>query len=262
MKMANDAQLARLLTVSTPPSRCKACGRQALLPAGAVDFNRVAMSPPPFPEAGIAVDLWQCADCGFAWAPAFDTWSDADFARHIYNAGIALTELPEFSAQRSINTAAMLRAWFAGYPPQTRFLDYGCGPGMLVEALRQSGFQACGYDRFHPEFSAPPAGRFDIITCFEVFEHLSDIASVVDELAGLLAEDGILVIGTYLAARPLDLDWWYLSPRSGHICFWTFPALSAVFNPRRLNVAGDGKLFSFVFPDAAKQRVMRIFGRT
>ena len=257
--MTVDPDLARLLSASPAPTTCKACGKATLRPVGRVDFNRVEAMPPPFPVLGIGIDHWQCDACGFAWAPVFDAWSDQDFARHIYNADIALTETAENATQRCANVAAMLRVWFAGSAADSRFLDYGCGPGLLVDTQRAQGYAAEGYDRFNPRFAARPEGRFDVVTCFEVMEHLKDIDAAVDDLVSFLAPDGILVIGTFLAARPLDLHWWYCSPRSGHICFWTFPALSAVFNKRTLNVAGDGKLFSFVFPDAAKDRVMKIF---
>lgn len=257
--MKADAGLAQLLSASPAPTACKGCGKGGLRLAGRTDFNRVAVEPPPFPPAGIAVDYWQCEACGFAWAPVFDAWSDGDFARHIYNPDIALTETAENAAQRSANVAAMLRAWFAGAAPGSRFLDYGCGPGLLVEAQRTQGYAAEGYDRFNPRFATRPQGRFDVVTCFEVLEHVRDVDAVIDDLVSFLDPGGILVLGTFLAARPLDIDWWYCSPRSGHICFWTFPALSAQFNKRKLNVAGDGKVFSFVFPDAARDRVMKIF---
>lgn len=251
--------LGEMLARPCAPQSCKVCGKTALRLAGQVDFNRVDVFPPPFEAAGIAVEYWQCDACGFAWAPAFDDWSDAHFERFIYNEDIARVETPENATERCANIAAMLQAWFGGYPATTRFLDYGCGPGLLVEVQRRAGFSALGYDRFSPRFCARPQGQFDVITCFEVMEHIKDIDASVDDMLSFLAPGGMLILGTFLAARPLQVDWWYCSPRAGHISFWTFPALSTVFNKRKLNVASDGKMFSFVFPDEAKSRVMQIF---
>ncbi len=254
-----DTDLRQLLARTWAPKSCKVCGRLELRLAGQVDFNRVDLVPPPFPAAGIPVEYWQCESCGFAWAPAFDDWSEAHFARFIYNEDIVLVETPENAAARCANIAAILRVWFGDYPSTTRFLDYGCGPGLLVEAQRSAGFSADGYDRFNPCFAARPQGPFDVITCFEVMEHINAIDPTVDDMLSFLAPAGMLVLGTFLAARPMAGDWWYCSPRAGHISFWTFPALSMVFNKRKLNVASDGKMFSFVFPDEAKSRVMKIF---
>jgi 2-polyprenyl-3-methyl-5-hydroxy-6-metoxy-1,4-benzoquinol methylase len=40
------------------------------------------------------------------------------------------------------------------------------------------------------------AGTFDVIVCFEVIEHVEDAAAALDELARVLAEDGVLAISS------------------------------------------------------------------
>lgn len=242
-----------------PPTTCKVCRQGPVLRRGAVDFNKVAASPPPFPHAGIAVEYWQCTQCGFAWAPAFDDWNDAQFHEHIYNDGIRLVETEANAHERTNNIFGFMQQWFAKVP-LGRTLDYGCGPGKLVERLRGAGFDAAGYDRFYDGFETPPQGQFDVITCFEVMEHINRIDTTIEDMIRFLAPDGLLILGTFLADKPMDLDWWYCSPRSGHISFWTFRALSIAFHRYKLNVASDGRLFHFVFPDAAKPKIQTIFG--
>lgn len=253
-------ELRALLARNRVPQNCKVCGKSPVRKVGEVDFNRVAGDPPPFPASGIEVAYWQCQTCGFAWAPVFDEWNDDLFAKFIYNQKIDQVETPENAARRCRNVAALLGGWFAGYPATTRFLDYGCGPGFLVDALGQYGFQAIGYDRFQERFSARPQGKFDVVTSFEVMEHINDIRATIDDMLSFLAPGGLMVLGTFLAENPMKIDWWYCSPRSGHVSFWTFPALETIFHKRKLNVASDGKTFHFVFSDAAKAHIMRIFG--
>ena len=139
-------------------------------------------------------------------------------------------------------------------------MDYGCGPGVLIEKMRSSGVDAIGYDRFYAGFQTPPTGVFDVVTCFEVLEHVNRIDQTLDDIVRYLAPDGLLILGTFLTAVPMRTDWWYCSPRSGHISFWTFRALSQVFNQRKLNVASDGQVFHFVFSDAAKWKINQVFG--
>lgn len=71
-----------------------------------------------------------------------------------------------------------------------RVLDVGCAKGFLVECLRDRGVEAYGFDiseyairQVRPDIrrycwvasvTRPIRGRFDLITCIEVLEHLSD----------------------------------------------------------------------------------------
>lgn len=51
-------------------------------------------------------------------------------------------------------------------------LDYGCGKGMLMEALRaRTDASVAGYDPAIPEYAAPPEPA-DIVACLDVLEHV------------------------------------------------------------------------------------------
>lgn len=68
-------------------------------------------------------------------------------------------------------------------------LDVGCGKGMLVQAFRERGVDALGFDvsdhaieASHPDVRShlrvasatePIAGRFSLVTCIEVLEHMA-----------------------------------------------------------------------------------------
>ncbi|MET0421792.1 MAG: class I SAM-dependent methyltransferase, partial [Acidimicrobiia bacterium] len=91
-------------------------------------------------------------------------------------------------------------------------LDAGCAFGMLVEALRNHGVDASGIDLSSYAISqAPPElaphlrvgtltdplpGRYDLITCVEVIEHLdpADAARALDNLTA--ATDRLLLCST------------------------------------------------------------------
>lgn len=91
-----------------------------------------------------------------------------------------------------------------------RLLDYGCATGFDLEALARWG-DAEGADVTTPEAVAvrrkgsfpihelPQAlpslrGRFDIVTCLDVLEHVDDDVAGLRELAGLLRPGGQIVI--------------------------------------------------------------------
>lgn len=72
-----------------------------------------------------------------------------------------------------------------------------------------------------PAIALETSGRFDLITAFEIFEHVADVNRLMADCTNLLAEDGALIISTLLSdgftAPQLRITWWYASPRNGHI---------------------------------------------
>lgn len=96
-------------------------------------------------------------------------------------------------------------------------LDVGCGAGLLCEPLARLGGEVTGVDAA-PENAAAAAahaegggldiryiagevggldlGRFDLVTCMEVIEHVADKPGFVAELAKRLARDGLMVLST------------------------------------------------------------------
>ena len=95
-------------------------------------------------------------------------------------------------------------------------LDVGCGAGLLAEPLARLGAKVTGVDASAPLIAvarehalasgleidyragelAELEGRFDLITCMEVIEHVADPAAFVKALARRMAPDGLLILST------------------------------------------------------------------
>ena len=97
-----------------------------------------------------------------------------------------------------------------------RALDVGCGAGLLCEPLARLGAAVTGIDAAPANIAeavrhaqgaglaityragelAGVAGRFDLVTCLEVLEHVADKALFVTQLAAHLAPGGLLILST------------------------------------------------------------------
>ncbi len=78
-------------------------------------------------------------------------------------------------------------------------LDYGCGPGLLVEFLKQSGFNdVSGFDAHIPKFSnlAVLNRTYDLVIAQDVIEHVDNPREWLESLVQRLNTEGILCIGT------------------------------------------------------------------
>jgi len=101
-----------------------------------------------------------------------------------------------------------------------RVIDVGCGGGILAESLARSGARVTGIDvaprvlataRLHlhesgleidylqqtvEDMAREAGGRFDVVTCMEMLEHVPDPTSVIRALADLLRPGGQAFLST------------------------------------------------------------------
>lgn len=234
-----------------------------------VDFNKHGSEARGvrLPVSGHAVYYARCGSCGFCFAPALHAWSPDQMAQRIYNEGYALVD-PDYVEARPMSSARQLLGLFPALASHgVSHLDYGSGSGRMAQLLRGAGWQSRAFDPFVPGASAPEAGqKFGLITAFEVFEHVADLPGLTAFLREHLADDGLLVFSTLLndgAIRPgKPLDWWYASPRNGHISLFSEKSLMMVLE--RCGMAGFARLGPAQFiacrrqwPDWAQHLVSR-----
>ena len=202
-----------------------------------MDCNRACLLE--LPPSGVMVSYWRCSSCGFCFTPEICAWSESEFSRSIYNEEYVRLD-PDALELRPRNHADFLDACFGNEKVQIRHLDYGGGEGMLAGILQAAGWNSTSWDPFfNRQQTLEDLGQFNLISAFEVFEHVPDVNRLMAQLDRLLSDSGMIVFSTLLSDGNIrageKIDWWYVGPRNGHISLFSQASL------RRL-----GERFGFI----------------
>lgn len=233
-------------------SLCPVCNG-ACSPLDVVDFNKSCEEANGkfLSFAGIPVCYALCGKCGFCFAPELATWKLKEFEERIYNDEYVLVD-PDYIETRPRANAANLVSMFGDRAHSIKHLDYGGGSGLLAQILSQSNWQSVSHDPFADgNVSFERLGIFDLITAFEVFEHIPDVQKLMSDLRSLLSPNGLILFSTLLSDGNIHpgqrLDWWYASPRNGHISLFSRNSLAILAQENGFNFCSFSAGFHVFF---------------
>ena len=188
--------VGRVLTDTAARVRCPVCATEA--------------GTPPVETHGRFTMRW-CVVCDVQFADPMEEASAEFYDRH-----------PLYGGPESLHASSRLLNWdqrcFLRDHPRSGgvLLDVGCGTGQFVEAARKTGYQARGLDlsaaqvevarrrfrgvevhagRLRDYAQEVPPGSFDVVTAFQVLEHVADPAGFLADLRRLLRPAGYLAVG-------------------------------------------------------------------
>lgn len=122
---------------------------------------------------------------------------------------------------------------FESHRVNSRFLDVGCGAGTLLDIAVERNWNAVGIEVSKPaaehlkqrglnvfegtlEEAKFPDNHFDVVTCTEVIEHVTNPKELLKEIARVLAPTGILWMttphGRGLSGKFLGSNWTVVAP--------------------------------------------------
>jgi hypothetical protein len=129
-----------------------------------------------------------------------------------------------------------------------RGLDFGSGPSPVLATIleRDYGFTMDIHDPFYAPEKPFLGKRYDLVTCTEVVEHLSQPLAYFRLFEGLLEDDGLLAIMT--SFHPQDdeafLNWHYRRDAS-HISFYTLKTMERIAREVGLRIVySDGERYT------------------
>lgn len=134
---------------------------------------------------------------------------------------ITLGERVDGGAAWRNTTLLRLMESIAPLTPAGPWLDYGCGNGTLVAELSSRGYDIVGYDPYYG-IDLEQGVRFRVVSCFEVLEHQKDPVAFMREISARLADDGVLLMSTWLWEPRHGRNWSYLAKEAGQHC--AFPS--------------------------------------
>jgi SAM-dependent methyltransferase len=233
-------------------SPCPVCGGQTAL-LDVLDFNKVCGDPGLHFQglSGTPIYYAHCTGCGFCFAPEIAQWTPAEFETRIYNQDYIQVD-PEFIEHRPREFAKSLQQLFGDHRAGFTHLDYGGGNGLLSRLLNEAGWTSRSYDPFvNHDVDPAQIGKFDLITAFEVFEHVPDPQALMSALRALLAPGGVVYFSTQLSdghiAPGQRLNWWYAAPRNGHISLFSKAALQHLAQHHGFSLASNWVCFHALF---------------
>ena len=221
-----------------PPAQCPVCRGD--------DFSRWGTVE--------AYDIYQCSGCGLgltAPVPAPDELEALNRELYTLDRRIqAYLPRQRYFERRYRRCIAALKHFRA----EGRLLDVGCNIGLFLKVARDQGYDVTGVElnRECAEFgtryfgvpirseyledAASELGQFDVITLFDVLEHIPDMGAFIGSVKEVLKEEGVLVVqlpnlGSLMASMA-GSRWGWLTPPD-HVYHFTPGAL-------RLFLEGNG----------------------
>ncbi len=207
------------------------------------------------------VRYFHCNACGFIQTEQ-PYWLEEAYRRPI---NLSDTGLIQRNIECANKTETLLAYLFDS---NGKILDFAGGYGVYTRLMRDKGFDCYWHDKYSQNLFAVgfeaqlDKGQFELVTGFEVFEHLPDPIEVIHEM---LEYSKSVLFSTLLLPQPAPgpNEWWYYGCEHGqHISFYSLSSLRVIADRFGLNFYSDGVSLHLIsekrFPRTAFPLLLRL----
>lgn len=220
---------------------CPLCGGARLEDLGPLTAPRSTQFSSMTIALGHQPTLGQCAECGSRFVQHA---IPASTSAALYTEGDAGARWTSHRTWDRMHAPAVVAQLGSLLGAGTSVLDVGCNTGELLDYARTRGAVTAGVEysvesrrrvaaKGHAIFASldDVRGTFDVVTAFDLFEHLYDAPGFLERTRALLKPGGRLVILTgdidCEAAQRDGAGWWYVQPPE-HVVFPSRKSWSSV----------------------------------
>ena len=168
----------------------------------------------PYFETILDFEIVRCRHCGLVYTNPRLKDYNAAYLKGFEETDHEIEDHARFKSAVFQNALSRIQKWqnTSGSPAGGKLLDIGCGSGHFIKAANQNGFDACGIeptsgsadygieklnlnilnqDLFDAQL---PENHFDVITAWDVIEHLPDPQAMLRRAAKWLKPGGIIAL--------------------------------------------------------------------
>lgn len=204
-------------------SCCPLCDSSAIFMMGALKYAEELSLSTVSIRLTLVPELWRCSNCLSSFT---QNSIPPAIAEELYAMGNGSKRWAYESFEKD-KTAAVVD-YFRNNASfrEKKILDIGCNTGEFLDFLarlrnRTFGLEICKEscailsEKGHTAFqsSADVSGQFDVVTAFDLFEHLYDIKGFLEFVKSIMTSSGLFVVLTgnprCLSAMLASEKWWY-----------------------------------------------------
>lgn len=155
------------------------------------------------------ISVYQCTSCTLAYVDPFPVYAGDVYEKTYFDKSlVSYDSMREYRIQRFGMERIRLIQRFTD---KGKLLDIGCGVGWFLEAAKSAGFEIFGQEisqelaeftqekldiKVFSENLEVITEKFDVITMFDLLEHVMDPLKLIEQSKELLNPNGIIVIFT------------------------------------------------------------------